>query len=267
MPPPAVESPAVESPGAESSIKAPESRHQVYVLPSEADRFLLLRNLLAQAEAAKVVLFAGGIAAVQQVHQALALKDVSCGLLCGSVSEEDRKTVLAAFKQGELRLIAATDGFDGEEILEGADWVVNYDFPADPIAYQRRSAGMKRVISFADDDALFAVPEVEKGLGESLPCLMLKADDPLFLDPDRPMVEAAPEPDPEPPLPPMPKSGIPAWTANGREGRIALPENPEPRVFPTFEKALEPVAKPGEEDAYLRPLAQTARFEEWNPEN
>ena len=264
---------ASESAPASDSITSAEpaaedvARQIVYVVRADM-KFTVLVNLLRSNGAARTVVFCNKKMAAEDAHRALAVEGFKCGLLTGDVNEEDRAYVLGAFASGEIPLVVVTDGFDSGVHAGAVDFVVNYDFPYEPADYVRRigdvgkgeNAG--RVISFADEDESFAIPEIEEHLGTSLKCRVLEDSDPLLAALDAAAVDAEPEPEPEP-LYTHIEGGVPVFDALGREGRVVLGGGTDPRPLPSFETALDPKKTIDEENVYLKAAADPDRGGEW----
>jgi len=93
----------------------------------------------------------------------------------GNKSQSQRERVLAAFRQGRLRILVATDiaarGID----VEGISHVVNYDLPNEPESYVHRIGRTARAgasgtaISLCDADEMPYLRSIEKLIRMSLP--------------------------------------------------------------------------------------------------
>ena len=93
----------------------------------------------------------------------------------GNKSQKQRERVLAAFRQGHLRILVATDiaarGID----VEGISHVVNYDLPNEPESYVHRIGRTARAgasgtaISLCDADEMPYLRSIEKLIRMSLP--------------------------------------------------------------------------------------------------
>jgi ATP-dependent RNA helicase RhlE len=93
----------------------------------------------------------------------------------GNKSQNQRERVLAAFRQGRVRILVATDiaarGID----VEGISHVVNYDLPNEPESYVHRIGRTARAgasgtaISLCDADEMPYLRSIEKLIRMSLP--------------------------------------------------------------------------------------------------
>ncbi|MGN0853366.1 MAG: helicase-related protein [Kiritimatiellia bacterium] len=251
---------------APAATPAPDGARQfVYVVRADV-KFTVLVNLLRAHARARTVVFCNKKMAAEDAHRALAVEGFKCGLLTGDVNEDDRAYVLRAFAAGEIPLVVVTDGFDAGIHAGAVDYVVNYDFPYEAADYVRRIGNVGtaenagQVISFADEDESFAIPEIEEHLGAPLVCRMLAEDDPLLASLAAAPAADGPDREPEPAYARI-EGGIPVFDAQGREGRVVLGGGTDPRPLPTFETALDPKADLNEIDAYLK--AASGQGGEW----
>ena len=90
------------------------------------------------------VIFANSKARVVQLAKFLSFYDISLGFLHGDRGQATRRSVLAAFANGELNVLIATDiaarGID----IDSLDLVVHADLPSDPATYVHRSGRTAR---------------------------------------------------------------------------------------------------------------------------
>jgi ATP-dependent RNA helicase RhlB len=158
------------------SVASKDIDQIVYLV--EADRKLdLLLNLLKQPEAASVMIFANRRDQVRRLHERLERAGISCGILSGEVPQHKRVKTLEAFREGNYRVLVATDVAGRGIHVEGVTHVVNFTLPEDPDDYVHRIGRTGRAgasgtsISFACEDDAFLLPEIEKLLGQKLPCV------------------------------------------------------------------------------------------------
>jgi ATP-dependent RNA helicase RhlB len=158
------------------SVASKDVEQIVYLV--EADRKLdLLLNLLAQPEAASVMVFANRRDQVRRLHERLERAGVSCGILSGEIPQQKRVKTLEAFREGKYRVLVATDVAGRGIHVEGVTHVVNFTLPEDPDDYVHRIGRTGRAgatgtsISFACEDDAFLLPQIEQLLGQKLPCV------------------------------------------------------------------------------------------------
>ena len=148
---------------------------KVYLVSSE-QRYRVLNNLLRTQEASSVIIFANRRDQVRKLHERLRRSGISCGILSGEVPQNKRTRTLEQFKQGELKVLVATDVAGRGIHVEGVSHVINYNLPEDPEDYVHRIGRTGRAgatgisISFASEDDAFLLPDIEILLGHKLDC-------------------------------------------------------------------------------------------------
>ncbi len=148
---------------------------KVYLVSSQ-ERSRVLNNLIRSDGATSIIVFANRRDQVRRLHERLRKSGVSCGLLSGEIPQVKRTRTLEQFKNGDIKVLVATDVAGRGIHVEGISHVVNYNLPEDPEDYVHRigrtgRAGATGVsISFASEDDAFMLPELEALLGQKLEC-------------------------------------------------------------------------------------------------
>lgn len=275
----------------ESETNATDTVKQVvYVIRSE-DKFKVLYNHIALHPEARTMVFCNRKCTTEDVYESLRVRGVSVEMLSGDVNQNKRLKVLDAFRDGEIKIVVATDVAGRGIDVKGLEYVINFDFPYEAEDYVHRigrtgRAGATGVaISFADEYESCQIPDIEKFLNEELKCTVIGPGDPLLKEvPPRGSklgridAEAKAEVDAREAVGATEKAAAAAMTgvvgvkalanANAVTGdgkKAILREDAPVRVLPKFEKALEPKAEAQDEsDVYIKPVEQTAKVEEWN---
>lgn len=155
---------------------ATDSVDQKVYLVSSAERYRVLNNLLRSEDANSVIVFANRRDQVRKLHERLRKSGISAGILSGEVPQNKRTRTLEMFKNGDLKVLVATDVAGRGIHVDGVSHVVNFNLPEDPEDYVHRIGRTGRAgatgtsISFADEDEAFLLPDIEKLLGEKLEC-------------------------------------------------------------------------------------------------
>lgn len=153
-----------------------DSVDQKVFLVSSAQRYRVLNNLLRSEDTTSVIVFANRRDQVRKLHERLRKSGVSAGILSGEVPQNKRTRTLEMFKNGDIKVLVATDVAGRGIHVDGVSHVVNYNLPEDPEDYVHRigrtgRAGATGVsISFADEDEAFLLPDIEQLLGAKLEC-------------------------------------------------------------------------------------------------
>ena len=266
----------------ESETNATDTVKQVVYVIQAKDKFTVLFNHIALHPDSRAIVFCNRKSTTEDVYESLKVRGVSVDMLSGDVNQNKRLKVLEAFREGEVKVVVATDVAGRGIDIKGLEYVINFDFPYEAEDYVHRigrtgRAGSTGVaISFADEFESCQIPDIEEYIKEPLKCTVIGPDDPLL----RPIparhtklgeVDAAA------------KAAVDAREAAGEEEIAAakalvganastgsgapaiLKDNGPRRPLPTFEHALEPKkAPPDESDVYSKPVEQKTKTEEWS---
>ena len=115
-----------------------ETTQQRYYLVYESDKLAALTRLLEVEEATRVLIFSRTKVGTAKLAEQLFARGVPVEALHGDMPQAARERVMAHFREGQIRILVATDvaarGLDIEDISH----VINYDVPTDPEAYVHR---------------------------------------------------------------------------------------------------------------------------------
>ena len=148
----------------------------VYIITND-EKFTLLYNLITKLNLERVMVFANRRDETQLLKDRLAAYDISCGLLSGDVSQEQRVKTLEAFRGGRIKVLVATDVAARGLHIEGVSHVVNYTLPFDPEDYLHRIGRTGRAgasgtsVSFATETEAYEIPDIEQFIGRALPAV------------------------------------------------------------------------------------------------
>ena len=271
----------------ESETNATDTVKQVvYVIRAE-DKFKVLFNHVALHPDARTLVFCNRKSTTEDVYESLKIRGVSVEMLSGDVNQNKRLKVLDQFRDGEVKVVVATDVAGRGIDIKGLSYVVNFDFPYEAEDYVHRigrtgRAGSTGVaISFADEFESCQIPDIEKYINEPLKCTVIAPDDPLLRDlPARGTrlgkVDAAAKAEVDAReavgeaeiAAAAAGTGVAsgpanAGTASGRPAVLRICDTPC-RPTPSFENALDPKAPPPDEsDVYSKPVEQKSKTEEF----
>ena len=268
----------------ESETNATDTVRQVVYIVRSADKFKVLYNHIALHPAARTIVFCNRKSTTEDVYESLKIRGISVEMLSGDVNQNKRLKVLDAFRDGEIKIVVATDVAGRGIHVDDIEYVINFDFPYEAEDYVHRIGRTGRAgntgiaISFADEDESFAIPEIEEFIKEPLKCTMIQDDDPL-LKPIPPRgsrlgevdaqaaaaVDAREAVGDEQKAAAAALTGVSAANAVTGSGSPAVLRDDHPvRELPRFEHALDPKAPPPDEsDIYSKPVEQTAKTEEF----
>ena len=269
----------------DSETNATDTVKQVVYIVRSADKFKVLYNHIALHPTARTIVFCNRKSTTEDVYSSLKIRGVAVEMLSGDVNQNKRLKVLDEFRDGEIKIVVATDVAGRGIHVDDIEYVINFDFPYEAEDYVHRIGRTGRAgntgiaISFADEDESFAIPDIEEYIKEPLKCTMIQDDDPLLKAiPPRGSKLGAVDADA--------KAAVDAREAVGEEemaaaaaltgavvGSNAVTGNGAPAVLkddhpmrelPKFENALEPKSPPPDEkDVYSKPVEQKSKVEEW----
>ena len=265
----------------ESETNATDTVKQVVYVIQAKDKFKVLYNHIALHPQARTIVFCNRKSTTEDVFESLKVRHISVEMLSGDVSQNKRLKTLDAFRDGEVKVVVATDVAGRGIDVKGLEYVINFDFPYEAEDYVHRigrtgRAGSTGVaISFADEFESCQIPDIEAYIKESLKCTVIGPDDPLMKEvPARGShlaeVDAAAQAEvdareaagEEEKAAAAALIGANAVTGTGRPAILST-ECPQ-RELPKFEHALEPKAPPPDEsDVYSKPVEQKDKLEEW----
>ncbi|MEJ2045298.1 MAG: ATP-dependent RNA helicase RhlB [Reinekea sp.] len=152
----------------EPKVKTSDDVEQHVYLVSSSEKYQALRDIVAQDEADRVMVFANRRDIVRDLSESLKSDGVACQVLSGDVPQNKRIRTLDGFKEGKFKVLVATDVAGRGIHVDGVSHVINFTLPEDPEDYVHRigrtgRAGKKGVsISFACEDDSFQIPAIEE---------------------------------------------------------------------------------------------------------
>jgi len=145
---------------------------QTVYLVDEANKFKLLYNLLQGDDWKKVIVFSNRRDETRKLYEKLLSLDLSCAMISGEVDQKRRMRTLDRFKNGDIRILTATDVAGRGIHVDKVTHVVNYSLPEDPEDYVHRIGRTGRAgevgasISFATENDAYELPKIEALIGK-----------------------------------------------------------------------------------------------------
>ncbi len=164
----------------------------------KANKGPLLAEVLTQESVDRALVFARTKHGADKVVRGLAKAGIAAEAIHGNKSQNQRDRVLAAFREGTVRTLVATDiaarGID----VTGVSHVINFDLPNVPESYVHRigrtaRAGREGIaISFCDHEERAYLRSIEKLIKLQIPASDRRGAGAVFTVPDAaPIVSAA----------------------------------------------------------------------------
>jgi ATP-dependent RNA helicase RhlE len=167
------------------SPKDPVSKnvdHSVIFVNMDDKRFFLERMVNENPES-KILVFVRTKVRCERVHAAMERVEINSIFMHGGQEQQDRLSVLNTFKQGNVRLLIATDVSARGIDIPDVDYVVNYDLPEHPENYVHRvgrtGRGRKKgmAYSFCDESEKDQLLAIEDYIGKKVKVITLGKDD------------------------------------------------------------------------------------------
>jgi len=140
------------------------------------EKFPLLLGLLKQEQdPERVLLFVNTKREGEHLADRLKVNDFKAAVISGDIPQKKRMRLLDDFKEGRLHFLVATDVASRGIHVDDVSHVVNYDLPQDPEDYVHRigrtarAGAQGKAISFADEDMVFHLPDIEEYIGRKIP--------------------------------------------------------------------------------------------------
>ncbi|MBN1959268.1 MAG: DEAD/DEAH box helicase [Desulfuromonadales bacterium] len=160
---------------------------QVLYHVSRQEKFALLLGLLKKETGVeRVMLFVNTKAEAERLNALLQANDLSCAVLSGDIPQKKRMRILDQFKLGSITHLVATDVASRGIHVDGVTHVINYDLPQDREDYVHRigrtarAGALGRAISFADEETVYVIEDIEDYLGFKIASQMPEDDDFCF---------------------------------------------------------------------------------------
>ena len=148
---------------------------QRVILTEKASKASLLVEVLKTEKTDRVLVFTRTKHGADKVVRALNKSRIAAEAIHGNKSQNQRERVLAAFRDGKVRTLIATDiaarGID----VDGVSHVVNYDLPNIPESYVHRIGRTARAgadgvaISFCDHEERAYLRDIERLIRMTIP--------------------------------------------------------------------------------------------------
>ena len=169
---------------------AADSVKQVVYITTRDEKFALLYNLIISSNLERVLVFTNRRDQARDLAKKLLSYGISTALISGEIQQNKRIRALEGFREGQFRILVATDVAARGIHIDDISHVINYNLPQDAENYVHRigrtgRAGSSGIsVSFACEDDSFHIPDIEAFLGNDLVCE--HPDDALLAEPPEP---------------------------------------------------------------------------------
>jgi len=148
---------------------------QVLYHTANEEKIPLLIGLLRHGDPLRSIVFVNTKRNADRVWSYLEGNGFKCAVLSGDVPQTKRQRLLKEFQSGKLPVLIATDVAARGLHIPDVSHVFNYDLPQDAEDYVHRIGRTARVgkdgdaISFACENYVYSLPEIEKYIGYKIP--------------------------------------------------------------------------------------------------
>lgn len=170
-------------------ITADNVRQCLYHVGSN-DKISLLLGIIQHQAPTRTIIFVNTKRAGEEVTAYLLGNDLDADLLSGDLPQNKRQRLLERFQQGNLAILVATDVAARGLHIPEVSHVINFDLPQDAEDYVHRIGRTARIgasgdaISFACEEYVYSLPDIEDYIGQKIPVQALSEE--LLLDPKPP---------------------------------------------------------------------------------
>jgi ATP-dependent RNA helicase RhlB len=162
-------------------VTADKVRQALYHV-SAHDKIALLLGVLRKQEPKRTMIFVNTKRAAERVTGYLLGNGHEAGVLSGDIPQHKRLRLLEAFQRGELPILVATDVAARGLHIPDVTHVINFDLPQDQEDYVHRIGRTARIgasgdaISFACEQYVYSLPEIEDFIGQKIPVSPIDED-------------------------------------------------------------------------------------------
>jgi ATP-dependent RNA helicase RhlB len=170
-----------------------EKIKEVVFYPAKEEKIPLLLGVLKHSDPHRLLIFSNTKRTAERIVAYLAGNGYKSALLSGDVPQKKRLRLLNEFTSGELDIMVATDVAARGLHIPEVSHVINFDLPQDAEDYVHRIGRTARAgaegdaISFACEEYVFSLPDIEEYIGHKLPVQAVTAD--YLLEPKPPIWE------------------------------------------------------------------------------
>jgi ATP-dependent RNA helicase RhlB len=166
-----------------------ERVRQVLYHTSKEEKIPLLIGLLKHMDPRRSMVFVNTKRSAEQICAYLEGNGLKTAVLSGDVPQKKRQRLLEEFQKGELPILVATDVAARGLHIPEVSHVFNFDLPQDSEDYVHRIGRTARLgaegdaISFACEEYVYSLPEIEGYIGHKIEVGVIQEDLIVELEP------------------------------------------------------------------------------------
>jgi len=139
------------------------------------EKFSLMLGLLAKEQPPRSMVFINTKREAEKLVERLRRNGYPADVISGDIPQNKRLRILDGFKAGTLPILVATDVASRGLHVDGVTHVFNYDLPQDAEDYVHRigrtarAGASGKAFSFADEEYVFSLEDIERLIGMKIP--------------------------------------------------------------------------------------------------
>ena len=110
----------------------------VYCGDDEHAKFSVLTDLYENISITQAVIFVNHRRKAEMLHAELTKRDFTVSMIHSDLAQEEREGVMKSFREGQARVLVATDVLSRGIDVQQVNLVINYDLPRDLASYIHR---------------------------------------------------------------------------------------------------------------------------------
>ncbi|MGD9823107.1 DEAD/DEAH box helicase [Desulfobacter sp.] len=159
--------------------------HYVFFVEMDDKRFFL-RKFIRENPESKILIFVRTTVRAERVAKALERADINALTIYGKKDQDQRLAVLTRFKQGDDKILIATDVSARGIDIPNVDYVINYDLPEQKEIYVHRVGRTGRgrskgkAISFCSSQEKDLLTQIQEFIGKPVEKIAVSKDEYAF---------------------------------------------------------------------------------------
>ncbi|GMO31388.1 MAG: DEAD/DEAH box helicase [Termitinemataceae bacterium] len=156
--------------------------NQVLYHVSSSNKMMLLLGILKREQPESAIIFCNTKRYTERVAKRLRENGIKCEYISGDLRQNQRLIIIDKFKAGKINFLVATDVAARGIDIEDLSLVVNFDLPNETENYVHRIGRTARAgksgkaISFASEQDVYEIKNIEKYIGKKIPATVAEAD-------------------------------------------------------------------------------------------
>ncbi|MBP3194693.1 MAG: DEAD/DEAH box helicase [Cardiobacteriaceae bacterium] len=168
--------------GVEASTPTAQNITEELYHTAKHEKTPLLLGLLQQENISRAIVFLNTKRDLERLSAVLNANGCKNSAIYGDIAQRKREQVLKNFQDGKVKILLATDVAARGIHIPDVSHVFNYDLPQTAEDYVHRigrtarAGASGKAISFADEEYVYSLPEIEHYIGRKIPVISIKEE-------------------------------------------------------------------------------------------